>query len=199
MSAYEEMTQITRDQENGYVSNDNNDDNNDYNNDCGNNYNNDYDNNYNNKFTKNKFQYFPSNSLARNIVHAETNSMYNFKPGSFESLRLYNVILATNVDKNDSLYYNSPEEYAQSRNIEVNKQDIDSWHSQKERLFPGGNFNKEVYETIRKEKMVNRVKDQEIRREKANKEAENFDRLNPRIKGNQTKTKKPKKTTKMSI
>ena len=197
MSAYTEMSQSIHNQENEYAhdnAHDNAHDDNAYDNVHDDN---DYDDNANHHNTiKNKFGknlYFPSNSSSRNIVHAETNSVYDFTPGSFESLRLYNVILSTNTDKNDSLYYNSPEEYAQHRGVQVNKQDVDSWHSQKERLFPGGDFNKESYETVRKEKLEKRINDQEIRRVKANKLAEQQHKLIQRIKNEEAETKKPRK------
>jgi hypothetical protein len=185
MTSYEENSQTIQDQENNYDSNDN--DNHDDNHD---------DDIIYHTLSKNKlgrFQYFTSNSLSKRIVHAETNAQYDYKPGSFESLKLYNVILSTNVDKNDSLYYNSPEEYAQHRGIQLDKRDINSWHRQKERLFPGGNFNKQAYETIRKEKMEKRIKDQEYRHEKANKEAKQLHKVIEQVNYEETISKKPRK------
>ena len=185
MSAYQEMSQTVQDLD--YI-NDADNDINDYAEENG--------NNGGNKSAKHKFGkiiYFASNSLSKNIVHAETNTQYDFKPGSFESLQLYNVILSTNTDKNDSLYYNSPEEYGLHRGIQIDKQDAKSWHSQKERLFPGGKFDKIAYETVRLEKIKTRVKDQEARRNKANKEAEQFHELIEQIKETEAKSKKPRK------
>jgi len=154
------------------------------------------DNNCGNKIAKyklGKIIYFASNSHSKNIVHAETNIQYNFKPGSFESLRLYNVILSTNTEKNDSLYYNSPEEYGIHRGIQIDNQDAKSWHSQKERLFPCGKFDKVAYEAVRLEKFKTRIKDQEARQNKANKEAVQFHELIQQIKDIEAKSKKPRK------
>tara|TARA_B100001540_G_C15761962_1_gene622130 strand:- start:695 stop:1372 length:678 start_codon:yes stop_codon:yes gene_type:complete len=111
------------------------------------------------------FAPLPSNSHAQYIVHAETNAVYPFKPGTFESLELYNVV---GLDGN-SYYYNSPEEYYLHRGIEKNMKHINDWHSQKNEIFssPKNQFNRKQYDELKKTLFNKRNKQNEENRQKS--------------------------------
>lgn len=112
-------------------------------------------------------KYYPSR-LGGVCVNAMTGQRYPIAQGSFEEMRLYKVVDATAFcDKNgfyrennapvnrdpNILYYDHPEEYMRHMKVKLKQSRINLWRINQKRMFPdGGDFDKDAYEMIRKEK-----------------------------------------------
>ena len=111
--------------------------------------------------TTKKRRYFPSNVQDSYVRNAQYGTVYPYKVGTFESLRLYRVADCTgSVDKHgyrirrreepnrdtNFLYYDSPEQYARHRKVTINQERITAWHAMVAQLFPKGEFSKVAHD-----------------------------------------------------
>ena len=107
-----------------------------------------------------KRRYFPSNIPESYVRNAQYGTVYPYKVGSFESLRLYRVADCTgSVDKQgfkirrysepnrdtNFLYYDTPEQYSRHRRVNIDPNRMAEWHSLVARLFPDGKFSKAAH------------------------------------------------------
>ncbi len=107
-----------------------------------------------------KRRYFPSNVPESYVRNAQYGTVYPYKVGSFESLRLYRVADCTgSVDKQgfkirrysepnrdtNFMYYDTPEQYMRHRRVKLDPSRITEWYSRVARIFPEDKFSKEAY------------------------------------------------------
>lgn len=111
-------------------------------------------------------RYFPTRHGGF-CVNAVTGSRYPYVQGSFESLRLYQVIDSSGTCDNKGyvrgrhdepnktpnfLFYDSPEQYSRQMRVEVNGKVSYQWHNDVKNMFPDGVFDKSAYLAIRNRK-----------------------------------------------
>lgn len=100
-------------------------------------------------------------------VNALTGSRYPYIQGSFESLRLYQVVdssglcdsrgyVRTNRDPSNQtpnfLFYDSPEQYSRHQKVDIDPKSAYQWHADIKSMFPDDQFDKAAYLEIRKRK-----------------------------------------------
>ena len=111
-------------------------------------------------------RYFPTKHGGI-CVNAVTGNRYPYTQGSFESLRLYQVVDASGKCDNNGyvrgrwdqpnktsnfLYYDSPEQYARHQKVEISGKSSYQWHNDVKRMFPDDVFDKTAYLEIRMRK-----------------------------------------------
>ena len=139
------------------------------------------------KQQKGKRMYYPSNNPEIYIVNAITGVKYPWKAGTYDSLKLYNVVDTTticdnkgycikNTDKDTEygnpnyLYYDSPEQYMQHRKVILDTSRIQSWHNFISTLFPitedsDGDFDIEAYKKMKQDSNTKMQNDFKTRQE----------------------------------
>ena len=111
-------------------------------------------------------RYFPTRHGGF-CINAVTGVRDNFCQGSYESLRLYQVIDSSGTcdskgyvrsrwDPSNQtpnfLYYDSPEQYSRHQKVEVSGKAAYQWHNDVKKMFPDDKFDKEAYLEIRRRK-----------------------------------------------
>ena len=110
--------------------------------------------------------YFPTRHGGF-CVNAVTGVRYQYTQGSFEALRLYQVIDSSGkCDSNgytrtrwdpsnqtpNFLFYDSPEQYSRHQKVDINPKSSYQWHIDVKRMFPDDVFDKTAYIEIRMRK-----------------------------------------------
>lgn len=111
-------------------------------------------------------RYFPTR-YGGFCVNAVTGSRYPYGQGSFESLRLYQVIDSSGTCDNKGyvrerhdepnktpnfLFYDSPEQYSRHMKVDVDGKVSYQWHNDVKNMFPDNVFDKSAYLEIRNRK-----------------------------------------------
>ena len=127
---------------------------------------NDHMSNQGNAVRMRRRRYYPTRHTGF-CINAVTGSRYNFCQGSYDSLRLYQVIdssgkcdrngyIRTRWDPSNQtpnfLYYDSPEQYSRHNKVEISGKFAYQWHNDVKKMFPDGQFDKEAYLEIRRRK-----------------------------------------------